>query len=145
MLEWPFPTSLKSLRGFFSLTGYYKKFIKGYGLIASPLTALLRKNSFHWSKSATKASLDLKHVVTNPPVLALPNFSLPFTIQCDASDVRVGAVLMQQGRPIAFMSQAIHGKALNLSTYEKKLMAIVQAVKKEHSYLLGHTFKVQTN
>lgn len=52
---------------------------------------------------------------------------------------------MQQGMPIVFMSQAIHGKAQNLSTYEKELMAIVLAVKKWRSYLLGHTFRVQTD
>ncbi|RVX03831.1 Transposon Tf2-8 polyprotein [Vitis vinifera] len=145
MLNWPFPTSLKSLRGFLGLTGYYRKFIKGYGLIAAPLTALLKKNSFKWTESAKKAFQDLKHAVTSPPVLALPDFSIPFTIQCDASGIGVGAVLMQQGRPLAYMSQAIHGKALQLSTYEKELMALVLAVKKWRSYLLGHNFKIQTD
>jgi predicted ATP-grasp superfamily ATP-dependent carboligase len=57
--------------------------------------------------------------VTNPPILILPDFTKPFIIQCDASGCGVGAVLMQQERPIAFMSQAIHGKALHLSIYEK--------------------------
>ncbi|WKA11764.1 hypothetical protein VitviT2T_029233 [Vitis vinifera] len=145
MLNWPFPTSLKSLRGFLGLTGYYRKFIKGYGLIAAPLTALLKKNSFKWTESAKRAFQDLKHAVTSPPVLALPDFSIPFTIQCDASGIGVGAVLMQQGRPLAYMSQAIHGKALQLSTYEKELMALVLAVKKWRSYLLGHNFKIQTD
>jgi hypothetical protein len=52
---------------------------------------------------------------------------------------------MQQGRPLAYMSQTIHGKALQLSTYEKELMALVLAVKKWRSYLLGHNFKIQTD
>ncbi|RVW59679.1 Transposon Tf2-8 polyprotein [Vitis vinifera] len=145
MLNWPFPTNLKSLRGFLGLTGYYRKFIKGYRLIAAPLTALLKKNSFKWTESAKRAFQDLKHAVTSPPVLALPDFSILFTIQCDASGISVGAVLMQQGRPLAYMSQAIHGKALQLSTYEKELMALVLAVKKWRSYLLGHNFKIQTD
>lgn len=80
--------------------------------------------------------------MTNPLVLALPNFSIVFTIQCNAFDVGVGDILMQQGMPIAFMNQAIHGKSINLSTYETELMELVLAVKKWHSYLLGHTFKV---
>ncbi|RVW13442.1 Transposon Tf2-2 polyprotein [Vitis vinifera] len=92
-----------------------------------------------------RAFQDLKHAVTSPPVLALPDFSIPFTIQCDASSIGVGAVLMQPGRPLAYMSQAIHGKALQLSTYEKELMALVLAVKKWRSYLLGHNFKIQTD
>jgi len=145
MLNWPFPSTLKSLRGFLGLTGYYRKFIKGYGSIAAPLTSLLRKNSFEWTPTAKEAFTALKNAVTNPPVLILPDFTKPFIIQCDASGCGVGAVLMQQERPIAFMSQAIHGKALHLSTYEKELMALVLAVKKWRSYVLGKTFRVQTD
>ena len=133
MLDWPLPTNLKSLRGFLGLTGYYRKFIQGYGIIAAPLTALLKKNSFQWTDVARRAFQDLKLAVTNPPVLALPNFSIPFVIQCDASGIGVGAVLMQQGRPLAYMSHAIHGKALQLSTYENELMTLVS----EPSYGIG--------
>ena len=139
MLNWSFPSTLKSLRGFLGLTGYYSKFIKGYGSIASPLTSLLRKNSFKWTPTTKEAFTALKNVVTNPPVLILPDFTKPFIIQCDASG-GVGVVLMQQERPIAFMSQAIHGKALHLSTYKKELMALVLAVKKWRSYVLRQTF-----
>jgi len=145
MLNWPFPSTLKSLRGFLGLTGYYRKFIKGYSSIAAPLTSLLRKNSFEWTPTAKEAFTALKNAVTNPPVLILPDFTKPFIIQCDASGCGVGAVLMQQERPIAFMSQVIHRKALHLSTYEKELMALVLVVKKWCSYVLGQTFRVQTD
>jgi len=145
MLNWPFPSTFKSLRGFFGLTGYYRKFIKGYGSITAPLTSSLRKNSFEWTLTAKEAFTALKNVVTNPLVLILPDFTKPFIIQCDASGCGVGVVLMQQERPIAFMSQAIHGKALHLSIYGKELMALVLAVKKWRSYVLGQNFRVQTD
>jgi hypothetical protein len=104
MLEWPLPKTTKALRGFLRLTGYYRKFIRGYGSIAAPLTALLRHNSFTWTNSAHEAFQTLKRVVSQTPVLALPNFSQSFLIECDASGIGIGigAVLMQGNRPIAF-------------------------------------------
>lgn len=145
MVSWPQPKSIKSLRGFLGLTSYYRKFIRGYGSIAAPLTQLLKKNGFKWTEAATEAFLKLKEAVTNPPVLALPNFSKAFIIECDASSVGIGAVLMQEGKPIAYFSQALKGRTLTMSTYEKELLALVSAIKKWRPYLLGQTFKVKTD
>jgi hypothetical protein len=145
MSKWPIPTTIKSLRGFLGLIGYYRKFIRGYGIIAAPLTALLRKNCFKWNEAAGKAFDSLKYAVTHPPVLRLPDFSKPFTIECDASGLGIGAVLMQEGQPIAFMSQALKGKALFYSTYEKELLSLVSAVQKWRPYLLGQSFKIKTD
>ncbi|KAF5461864.1 hypothetical protein F2P56_017927 [Juglans regia] len=83
MVEWPLPKTLKTLRGFLGLTGYYSRFIKGYGEIAAPLTQLLKKKSFHWNEEAKMTFQRLKWAVTQPPVLALPDFSIPFIIECD--------------------------------------------------------------
>jgi len=141
MVEWPFPKTLKALRGFLGLTGYYRKFIRGYGSIAGPLTQMLRKNSFAWTAAAQDAFEALKQAVTQ----ALPNFSQPFIIECDSSGVGVGAVLMQDNRPIAFLSQALKGKALHMSTYEKELFALVTAVHKWRPYLLGQSFVIRTD
>jgi len=103
---------------------------------------MLRKNSFAWTAAAQAAFEALKQAVTQAPVLALPNFSQPFIIECDASGVGVGAVLMQENRPIAFLSQALKGKALHMSTYEKELFALVTAVHKWRPYLLGQSFVI---
>ena len=78
-------------------------------------------------------------------MLALPNFTKPFTVECDASSVGLRAILMQDHRPIAFHSQALKGNKLSLSTYEKELLALVVAVKKWRPYLLGRPFVIKTD
>ena len=137
MQEWPQPKTLKSLRGFLGLTVYYHKFFRNYGHIARPLTQLLKKNSFFWTEEAQQEFTALKNAMCTTPVLALPDFTKSFVIECDASGTGIGAVLMQEGRPLAFTSQQLSGKNLGQSTYEKEMMAILHAVETWRPYLLG--------
>lgn len=83
MINWPNPRTPKDLRGFLGLTGYYREFVKGYGGIAAPLIALLRKKSFGWSDQAEEAFKNFKAMMSTPPVLGLPNFTKKFVIECD--------------------------------------------------------------
>lgn len=130
IVQWPTPRTLKQLRGFLGLTGYYRRFIKDNGKICKPMTQLLRKDAFQWTQEATIAFNTLKQVMVSPPVLALPDFSKPFLIETDASGQGMGAVLMQSGHPVAFVSKAFSEKTMQLSAYERELMAVVMAVKK---------------
>lgn len=89
---------------------------------------MLKIYAFKWNVDVENAFNELKRAMTQPPILMLPNFTLLFTIECDASGGGVGVVLMQIGQPIAYLSKALKGKALSLSTYEKELFALVIVV-----------------
>jgi len=75
MLQWPIPVTIKQLRGFLGLIGYYRKFIKSYAIIAAHLTELLKKDNFIWGVEVDPTFNKLKQAITQAPILALPNFS----------------------------------------------------------------------
>jgi hypothetical protein len=91
--DWPQPLSARAVRGFLGLAGYHRKFVKEFGTIAAPLTALL-KEGFAWTEVASTAFSALKTAVTTAPVLALPDFAEPFIVECEASTYGFGAVLL---------------------------------------------------
>jgi hypothetical protein len=93
------------LHGFLGLIGYYRKFVKNYGKIASPLIVLLKKNSLTWTPAAAQDFQTLKMAMCITPVLSLLNFTKTSVLECDASGKGIGVVLMQEGQTLAFTSK----------------------------------------
>lgn len=145
MAWWPTPTNATELRGFLGLTGYYRKFIPHYGIIAKPLTQQLTKKGFAWTEQVQLAFDTLKKVMVTTPVLALPNFNKPFSIEKDACNTGIGAVLVQDGHPITYYSKALGVRNQKISTNEKEFMAVMMAVDKWRSYLQRGPFTIVTD
>ena len=145
ILEWAIPRNLTELRGFIGLCNYYRRFVKGYSWYTAPLTDLTKKGAFSWSEGAEKSFQKMKEVMSSCPVLALPYFSKPFVLECDASGVGIGAVLMQDRHPIAFESRKLQPHERLYSIYDKEMLAIMHALAKFRQYLVGGKFIVKTD
>lgn len=143
--NWPTPTNVTELRGFLGLACYYRRFIKQYGIICRPLFDCLKKDSFSWGPNQDTAFHQLKQSMTEAPVLALPDFTAPFILEKDASGYGIGAVLMQRGRPIAFLSKTLGPKAAASSIYDKEAMTILEALKKWKHYFASTSLIIRTD
>lgn len=137
--------NVKQLRSFLGLAGYYRRFVQGYGTIARPLTDLLKKGGYKWDNEVEGAFQRLKEALISAPVLALPDLNLPFTVETDASQGGIGAVLMQHNHPIAYISKKLSPRNQMLSVYDKELMALMYAIEKWHSYLSIKPFVIRTD
>jgi hypothetical protein len=96
---------------------------------------LLKKKEFSWPPEAQAAFEQLKLAMTTTPVLALPDFTRQFMIETDACETGIGAVLMQDGHPLAFLSKALSVQHKALSIYEKEFLALIMAVERWRPYL----------
>ncbi|KAL8096190.1 hypothetical protein AgCh_037224 [Apium graveolens] len=143
--SWPVPASIKELRSFLGLAGYYRKFVHQYSVISKPLTDQLKKGAFSWNENSHTAFEALKHALISSPVLVVPDFSKEFVVETDASRDGIGAVLMQEKHLIAFISKTLGPKWQKLSVYEKELLTLVFAVQKWEQYLIGGHFIIRTN
>ena len=104
MINWFIPKTLKNLRGLLGLIGYYRKFVRNYGRITTPLTTLTKKDAFSWTPEATQAFEQGKEAMCKAIVLTTPDVTKTFIVESDASGNGIGVLLMQEGRPLAFES-----------------------------------------
>lgn len=130
IIDWLIPRNAKELCTFLGLTGFYRKFVQGYAAIAIPLTSLLSKDTFGWSPESQAAFEQLKTAMTSAPVLTLLKFDLPFTLETNTFGVAMGAILLQQGNPIAFFSKAFCPHVHQASAYVQELYAITIVIRK---------------
>lgn len=149
--NFPQPKTVRQLRRFLGLTGWYQRFISNFSAITAPLTNLKgTAEKFQWNEQAQMAFEYLKSRLTTAPILSHPDFSRPFIIQCDASATGVGSVLCQVGldgeeHPIAFMSKKLNSAQRNYGVTELECYAAVLSVKKFRPYVEGMEFKVITD
>lgn len=109
------------------------------------MTKLLQgTQGWKWTEEAQQAFDHLKQAMTKNPILALPQFDKAFVVETDACDDGIGAVLMQEGRPLAFLSKALRVKNKHLFIYEKEFLALILAVDRWRAYLQRSPFKTRT-
>ena len=142
--------TVKEIRSFLGHAGFYRRFIKDFSKIAKPLCNLLAKDaSFVFDEECLQTFEKLKQSLTSASVIKTPNWNLPFEIMCDASDYAIGAVLGQRQDKlpsvIYYASKTFNDAKLNYSTTEKELLAVVFALDKFRSYLLGSKVVIFTD
>ncbi|KAH9744776.1 hypothetical protein KPL70_003833 [Citrus sinensis] len=138
----PPPKTVREVRSFLGHARFYRRFIKDFSKVSRPLCNLLAKDvPFVFDDSCLVAFEKLKHLLTSSPIIQTPNWSLPFELMCDASDYAVGAVLGQRvdriPHVIYYASMTLNDAQLNYSTTEKEMLAVVFALEKFRSYLIG--------
>ena len=148
--EFPAPKNQKQVKQFLGLAGYYRRFIKDYANIASPLNSLLQKNKkFDWNDKCETAFQTLKERLVTEPILSYPDFSKPFELYVDSSGVAIGMVLgqFQNGmeKVIAYGGRSLSAAERNYSTTEQEALAVIAGIKHFHPYLTGRQFIVHTD
>ena len=143
---WPIPQMITQVRSFLGLAGFYRRFVKDFSTIAAPLNELTKKGvAFQWGPAQDHAFNTLKEKLTCAPLLQLPNFGKTFELECDASGIGIGGVLLQEGKPVAYFSEKLSGPCLNYSTYDKELYALVRVLETWQHYLWPKEFIIHSD
>ncbi|KAF8116007.1 hypothetical protein N665_0024s0032 [Sinapis alba] len=137
---------LGEVRSFHGLSKFYRRFVPNFSTIAAPLTEVIKRNmGFKWEQAQEEAFHILKGKLTQAPLLTLPDFSKTFEIECDASGVGIGVVLVQDRKPIAYFSEKLGRATLNYPTYDQELYALVRALQTWQHYHWPKEFVIHTD
>jgi hypothetical protein len=143
---WPIPKTITQVWSFLGLAGFYRRFVKDFSTIAAPLNALTKKEvPFSWGTTQENAFTMSKDKLTHAPLLQLPDFNKTFEVECDASGIGLGGVLLQDGKPIAYFSEKLSRSVLNYSTYDKELYALVRPLETWQHYLWPKEFVIHSD
>ena len=144
--EWPEPHNVHELRSFLGMCSYYRRFIAHFSVIAGPLHDLTKKKvPYKWTLREQSAFIELKAKLMSQPLLVLPDLKKPFEVHCDACGDSIGAVLSQEGHPVAYESRRLHEQERSLGVYEKELLSVIHALASWKHYLLGTAFVIYTD
>jgi hypothetical protein len=144
--DWKVPKDVHGVRSFLGLANYFRRFLQGYSKMVVPLTNLTRKDMrWTWTSECQEAFEKVKHALTNAPVLAPPELGKPFKVVSDASGVGLRAVLLQDGRPVAFESRKVSPAEQNYTVTEQEMLGVIHALKTWRCYLEGSDFTVVTS
>jgi hypothetical protein len=134
--SWPIPATLTELQSFLGLAEFYRRFVRGFSTISTPLNDLTKKGVlFRWGAAQDQAFHTPIEKLTHAPLLHLPDFSKIFELECDASGSGIGGVLLQEGKLIAYFSEKLSGPSLNYWSFDKELYALVRILETWQHYL----------
>jgi hypothetical protein len=146
VMNWKPPTTVRQIRSFLGSAGYYRRFILDFSQIVKPITELLKKGAkFDWGQKCEDAFHTLRQHLTTTLVLVQPDSGKSFDVYCDASGTRLGCVLMQDNRVIAYASKALKPHEQNYPTHDLELAAMVHALKMWRHYLMGTHYNIFTD
>ncbi|KAL5510913.1 hypothetical protein ACEPAG_4670 [Sanghuangporus baumii] len=141
--EWPVPKTKRQVRKFQGFCNFYRRFIKDYANTFAPMGDLIKKDrKFIWEEAQDNAFNSIKKAFETEVALAMPKPDKPYTLETDASDVAIGAVLQQEDdqgelRPLGFMSKTLTSTQRNYPTHDKEMLAIMEALKHWRHLLEG--------
>ena len=143
VVNWKPPRNVTEVRSFLGLAGYYRRFVRGFSVIASPLTKLLRKGiKFEWTDKCHNSFEQLKGMLVEAPVLTQPTSRKEYTLYSDASGIGLGCVLMQYGKVVAYASRQLKPHEQNYPTHDLELATVVFALKIWRHFLYGEMCRI---
>ena len=143
VVNWKPPRHVTEVRSFLGLAGYYRRFVRGFSVVASPLTKLLRKGiKFEWTDNCQNSFEQLKGMLVEALVLTQPTSGKEYTLYSDPSGIDLGCVLIQDEKVVAYAFKQLKTHEQNYPTHDLELVVVVFPLKIWKHYLYGEKCKI---